>query len=94
MKFRFPDKPTESTPTLFDGMRTEDWVCQDKIDGWRCLIAKGITLSGGVTPPKPIMLSRMGRLMQFTRAKGVDQIQTVVDLLDKRLPDGTVYLLT
>lgn len=39
MPFRYPDKPTETTPDFFKNRDDlAQWICQDKYDGWRLVI--------------------------------------------------------
>lgn len=37
MMWRFPDKPTTSSPGVLPMLKDGDWLCQIKFDGWRCL---------------------------------------------------------
>jgi len=35
MKWRYPDKPIETSPDFIAGLRENEWISQSKYDGWR-----------------------------------------------------------
>ena len=38
LKWRYPDKPIETTPDFIGGLAEREWLAQGKYDGWRMSI--------------------------------------------------------
>lgn len=80
MDFRYPDKPTHSTPEAVARLKIAEYICQGKYDGWRCQIYKDQGWH---------VLTRMGEsLVTHARAKFNPAILEAVKQLD--IPEGTV----
>ncbi len=86
MRYRYPDKPTETDPRFFDGLSPEHlsmWIAQKKYDGWR--------LQGGIESANIARcMSSAGNLMSKAyRGKLPPDLEA--SFLALAVPDGTVF---
>ena len=80
MDFRYPDKPTHSTPEAIARLKADEYICQGKYDGWRCQIYRDNGWH---------VLTRMGEsLVTHARAKCSPAIVEAVKKLE--IPEGSV----
>lgn len=80
MDFRYPDKPSTSTPEAIALLQESEYICQGKYDGWRCQIYKDNGWH---------ILTRMNNsLLTHAKAKCNANILETVKTLD--IPEGTV----
>lgn len=80
LKFRYPDKPIETTPEHVQSLSGLEWIAQCKYDGWRMPIFVDSAYNAR-------FLTRMGRPIA-SRTKFPSDL--LLRLLELNFPDGTV----
>ena len=81
LRFRYPDKPIETTPEVVQRMNDADWIAQSKYDGWR--------LQAYVRGPANVeCLTSAGKSMQAATSKFDKEF--VLGLQALNLPPETV----
>lgn len=79
--FRYPDKPIETTPEVVRSLPENEWLAQEKYDGWR--------LQAYFDGPGHVRcLTRMGRPMEQTRSGFKSEVGHLLESMS--LPTGTV----
>lgn len=80
-KFRYPDKPIETTPDVIRTLSSKLWLAQAKYDGWR--------LQGYFNGTGQVRcLTRTGRPMEQTRSGFKSEVGYLLESMS--LPAGTV----
>ena len=79
--FRFPDKPIETTPEVVGSLPENEWIAQEKYDGWR--------MESYFDGPGHVRcLTRVGRPMEQTRSSFKSEVGDRIKSMG--LPAGTV----
>lgn len=81
LTFRYPDKPTETTPEVIKRLDPSKWICNAKYDGWRL----GAYFDG---PGHVRCLTSKGRPMEQTRSGFKSEVGHLLESMS--LPAGTV----
>ncbi len=95
LKFRHPDKPTDTTPEFVQGLVEKDWISQSKYDGWRLQVyidgkmnVEPVFISMHNNSPESIrLLTRVGRQIERKTNVPADLGRQILSL---GLPTDTV----